>query len=367
MISPKAQCPVYLLTGFLGAGKTTLLNRLMDDPALQDTALVINEFGLVPVDHDLVREGREQPMVTTAGCICCTVGSDLRSSLDQLLQGRKTGALPPFSRVIVETTGLADPAPIINSLIPGGIDARSWADHAVARAFRLSGVITLVNVEGIGAALAAHPESLRQIAFADHVILTHTETGAVGDWPDRLRAINGAARLHDAADPGFDPASLLEAGSYQAFGKGEDVTRWLAAEASAGAHAHGGAFHDLNRHGRVLAVPLTRDAPLEEADLRGFLDRVSATPEAGLLRIKGLVALRDDPSRPAVVHGVGHRLYPTRRLEGWPDGLAQTRLVLIGTGLDEEALRRDFAALGGEAPPFMTARPGGSGTAGGSS
>lgn len=353
MISSKDQIPVHLLTGFLGAGKTTLLNRLMPDPALKDTALVINEFGLVPVDHDLVREGREQPMVTTTGCICCTAGSDLRSSLDQLLQGRKSGDLPPFRRVIVETTGLADPAPIINSLIPGGMDARSWADHAVARAFRLSGVLTVVDVEGIETALATHPESLRQIAFADHVILTRTDLTPAGDWPERLRSINAGLEVHDAADPAFNPALLLAPGSYAAFGKGEDVAAWLAAEA--GGHDHGSDFHDLNRHGNVLAIPLTDDAPMEATALRGFLQRVTARPDNGLLRIKGLVALRDDPARPAVVHAVGHRLYPLQRLEARPDDVAQTRLVLIGTALDEAALRKDFASLRGEAQPSLSA------------
>lgn len=354
MLSSKHQLPVYLLTGFLGAGKTTLLNRIVEDPKLRDTALVINEFGLVPVDHDLVREGRERPVVTTGGCICCTVGSDLRTSLEQLLHGRRSGDLPPFSRVIVETTGLADPAPIINSLIPGGIAARSLADHAVARAFSLSGVIAMVDVEGIGAALEAHPESLRQIAFADHAVLSRTDRTPPGDWPERLRALNAGVQVHDAADPGFDPAALLTPGSYEAFGKGREVGDWLAREAALDHSGHGGHFHDLNRHGSVLAVPLTSAAPLEVSALRGFLDRLTKDPGNGLLRAKGLVALQDDPTRPAVVHVVGHRVYPMQRLESWPEGAAETRLVVIGTALDEGALRRDFATLGGPPKPVLS-------------
>ncbi|WP_138466036.1 GTP-binding protein [Poseidonocella sp. HB161398] len=347
------QTPVFLLTGFLGAGKTTLLNRLLEDPALADTALVINEFGLVAVDHDLVRKGSERASVTTTGCICCSAGSDLRSSLDELLALRRKGGLPPFSRVIVETTGLADPAPIVNSLIPGGIPARSLSDHAVARAFRLSGVIAVVDAEGIEAALAAHPESLRQIAFADQAVVTRARGQ---DWTARLRALNPGIAVHDAGDPGFDPAALLAPGSYSAFGKGEGVEAWLETETARGPGAHGGHMHDLNRHGAVQAVPLVAEAPLDPDALQGFLAGLAAAPESGLLRIKGLAALADDPARPAVIHAVQHRLYPLLRLEGWPPGQAASRIVVIGTRLDERGLRRRFAALGAAAAsraPFL--------------
>lgn len=352
MAGNNEQTPVFLLTGFLGAGKTTLLNRILENPGFHDTALIINEFGLVPVDHDLVHEGNEQAVVTTTGCICCTAGSDLRSSLDQLLVGRRDGSLPPFSRVIVETTGLADPSPIINSLIPGGMPALSLRDHAVARAFRLSGVITVVDVEGIGAVLDTHPESLRQIAFADHVVLTRTDMVPAGDWPERLRALNPVLRIHDAGVAGFDPAALLVPGSYSAFGKGEGVEAWLAAEADHD-HGHGGHFHDLNRHGNVTAIPLTRDDPVDERRLRQFLVKLTSTPGNGLLRIKGLVAVQDDPSSPALIHAVQHRLYPITRLEGWPHGEAQSRLVVIGTDLNEQAIRSEFDGLTGKPQPFL--------------
>ncbi|UFS64903.1 GTP-binding protein [Paracoccus denitrificans] len=349
---PVDQIPVFLLTGFLGAGKTTLLNRILENPSFQDTALIINEFGLVSVDHDLIREGRERPVVTTTGCICCTVGSDLRSSLDELLIGRRDDRLPPFSRVIVETTGLADPAPIINSLIPGGVAALSLRDHAVARAFRLSGAIAVVDVQGIGAALKSHSESLRQIAFADHAVLTRTDAAPAHGWPERLRTINPALRVHDAAAADFDPARLLAPGSYSAFGKGEGVEAWLMAETDHH-HDHGADFHNLNRHGNVVAIPLMHDQPLELGALRRFLIKLTSTPGNGILRIKGLVALQDDPAAPAVVHAVQHRLYPVARLDAWPQGQASSRLVVIGTYLDEAAIRADFDTLAGKPQPFL--------------
>jgi G3E family GTPase len=341
------QLPVYLVTGFLGAGKTTLLNRLLDDPTLQDTALIINEFGLVPVDHDLVQQGSERPMLTTSGCICCTAGSDLRSSLDRLLAGRKDGSLPPFRRVIVETTGLADPAPILNSLIPGGLPAMGLRDHMVARAFRLSSVITVVNVAGIEAALDNHPESLRQIAFADHLVLTRSAEVT----PDkaeavraRLRSLNASAQIHDSNAEGFAPAALLKAGSYSAFGKGENVADWLSAETG---HDACGAFHDVNRHGSVTALPLTADAPLPPEAVQSFLNALCLSTDNGLLRIKGLVALSDNPAAPVLVHAVGHKLYPLQRLEAWPNGDARTRLVVIGTRLDTTGIQEQFARLSG--------------------
>lgn len=335
--------PVTLLTGFLGAGKTTLLNRILADRRSGEIGLVINEFGLVPVDHDLVVAGREQPTVTTAGCICCTAGSDARASLDELLSLRRSESAE-FSRVVIETTGLADPAPIINSLIPGGAPAVALRDHAVARSFHLANVVTVIDVERICLAVRSHPEALRQIAFADTVVLTRTELEDPTQTSLAMKLINPSLRIEDSARPDFDPTSLLAAGSYSALGKGEDIVRWLSAEEG---HVHGYGSHrldGLNRHGDVKAIPLVRSAPITEAALRGFLLRLVAAPENGLLRVKGLVAVAQRPA-PAVVHAVGHSLHPMRFLESWPDGASGTRLIVIGTALDETTLRREFDTL----------------------
>lgn len=175
----------------------------------------------------------------------------------------------------------------------------------MARAFRLSSVITVVDATGIEAALAAHPENLRQIAFADHV--------AVNRGQADVRAVNPSARVH-AGD--VDPAALMSAGSYSAFGKGDGVQKWLEAETH---HDHGGHFYNLNRHDSVVAVPLVRDDPVEGAAFRRFMADLAT--KAGLLRAKGLVALQDDPSRSALAHAVQHRLYPIQRLGAWPQPL----------------------------------------------
>ncbi|MBY0134983.1 CobW family GTP-binding protein [Paracoccus yeei] len=323
--------PVFVVTGFLGAGKTTLVNRLL--AAHPDTALIINEFGAVAVDHHLVRQGRER-VLTSTGCICCKAGSDLRSTLDELLRGRRDGSLPGYARVLVETTGLADPAPIVNSLIPGGLPAVALRDHAVARAFRLSSVITVADAQGIAALVARHAQALRQVAFADHLVLSHTDLGPPGDL-SALKAINPGLRVHDAGDPAFDPGLLLAPGSYDAAGKGAALAGWLAEAKGASGPRHGG----------MAAHALMADAPLDRARLMEFLAGLVAGGQ--VLRAKGLVAAADDPSRPLVVHAVGHRLYPPVVAEAWPEGPAGSRLVVIGEGLDGALLQRRFAALAG--------------------
>lgn len=353
MSRSKTQIPVFLLTGFLGAGKTTLLNQMLEDPALKNTALVINEFGLVPIDHDLVREGKERPMVTSAGCICCTIGSDLRTSLAELLEEQRKGDIPRIERVIVETTGLADPAPIINSLIPGGIQANAMSDHWVAKAFRLSGVITVIDAETIEPVLETHPESLRQIAFADHGVFTRSNQASITTLQARICQINPQIKLHDGDKDGFDPSSLLELASYSALAKGEDVARWLGEESGAShdhddhhhGHDHEHHHHDRNRHGDILAVSLTRESPLNAAALDKFLNQLTSSSEKSVLRIKGLVSLQDDPSIPAVIHAVQHRLYPATRLDHGPEGWEGSRLVVIGSNLDQKTLQQEFIQL----------------------
>lgn len=345
--------PVTLLTGFLGAGKTTLLNRILAEERFQDTALVINEFGLVPVDHDLIVAGREQVMVTSTGCVCCVAGSDVRESLDEVSRLRRNGA-PAFARVIVETTGLADPAPLINSLVPGAAPAMALRDHAVARAFHLANVVTVVDVARIEAVLAAHPEAFRQIAFADQIVLTGTEQADPTGALDAVSRINPGARVIDASVDELDCGRLLGEGGYSTLGKDDAIAEWLAAEEQRGQgakHVHG--LDGLNRHGDVAAMPLTRAAPVTEAALRGFLALLMATAP-GLLRVKGLVALAGRET-PGVVHCVGHAPHPIRHLDAWSASVAGTRLVVIGVALNEDAIRSAWDALPDAAPRALPA------------
>lgn len=335
--------PMTLLTGFLGSGKTTLLNAILADPQLAGTAVIINEFGTVPIDHDLVRTGSESYFRTTTGCICCTATSDIRASLYELHEARRRGETPAFSRVLIETTGLADPAPIINRLIAGGAPAIGLRDHVVARHFHLSGVIAMFDALDGKQTLDRFIEGWKQLAFADHVIVTKMDVDgrrSLGEF----RWLNPAARFHDKHDPNFSASDLIAGASrYSIEHKPEDVAGWLAMENLA---THAEHDHDPNRHGNgIEAMSLTHEIPLDPTKLMTFLELVTTNISSGLLRLKGIIALADDPSRPAIAHAVRHRLYPLQRLESWPNGKRTTEIVLIGQDLRKKQINELFKYL----------------------
>lgn len=311
---------------------------------MKGAAVLVNEFGSVAVDHDLVHKGSERYVVTTTGCLCCTATSDIRTSLFELQEMVRKSEIQPFDRVVVETTGLADPAPIVNSLVPGGAPAAGFRDHAVARGFRLSNIFAAFDAESGEAALDAHIEAWKQIAFADDIVITKGDI-APGGAPvarDRLTGLNPFARLHDRHAPAFDPVALIGNGSYSPTARLEEVAGWLAMEAFDEHETHD---RDPDRHGNVKAIQLLADEPLDPKAVETFLAILTGQPQSGLLRLKGLLALSDDPSRPMVVHAVQHRLYPSLRLDRWPDTDIRSRLVIIGTDIPVKPIRKLFNAL----------------------
>lgn len=340
--------PVSVLTGFLGAGKTTLLNRLLKDPALSDTAVIINEFGDVAIDHLLVEQASDGIIQLSDGCLCCTVRGELVDTLADLVDRLQTGRIPKLSRIVIETTGLADPAPVLQSIM---------AHPALVQALRLDGVIALVDAVNGEATLDTHIEAVKQVAVADRLVLTKTDlnsdTASLERLKTRLSLLNSGARLMDVNEA--DAVSLLDCGLYNPATKSADVRRWLG-EAAEHDHSHGHRAHDDDHDhashahdhphdSRIQTHSLVHDGPVPFAAIGMFLDLLRSTQGDRLLRMKGIIELADDPSRPLVIHGVQKTLHPPARLPQWPDAQRGTRLVLITLDMPPDYVQRLFAAL----------------------
>ncbi len=346
-LGPAEPIPLTVLTGFLGAGKTSLLNRLVSDPALAETAVIINEFGEIGLDHLLVKPIRDGVVLLQSGCLCCTLRGDLVDALEGLLRDLDNGRAV-FRRVILETTGLADPAPVLQT---------AMAHPYLVMRYRLDGVITVVDAVNGAATLDEHMESVKQVAVADRIVLTKTDllTTAEGRrgreaLAARLRMLNPAAPILDAAVNEATPERLLACGLFDPGRKHPDVKRWLAAEAYADAdHRH---HHDVNRHDdRVRAVSLASEAAIPAAMFDMFLDLLRSLHGPNLLRLKGIVKIAETPASPIVVHGVQHVFHPVVQLPSWPDCDARTRIVVITRDLDPAAVRALFDAFLGALAP----------------
>jgi G3E family GTPase len=324
--------PVTLLTGFLGAGKTSLLTSLIRDPRFSDTAVVINEFGDVGLDHILVDAGPEAIIEMTSGCLCCTIRGDIRQSLLMLLERSERGEIPMFSRLIIETTGLADPAPVIHTLL---------ADPRLVRRYSLAQIVTVVDsVNGL-ATLDAHAESAKQIAVADVLLLSKTDiTPPSPALLDAVAALNPAVLPITTLD--FDLRGLAgDVMRFHADSKTADVRAWLAAE-TVEAHPH---HHDVNRHGHdIEAYCLTFDVPLSRFTFSTAMELLAANQGENLLRVKGILQLSEHPEQPVIIHAVQHMIHEPVRLDSWPDADRRSKLVFIVRDIPKPTMEKFFAA-----------------------
>lgn len=342
--------PVSILTGFLGAGKTTLLNRLIGDPWLSDAALIINEFGDIGIDHLLVESSSDGVIELSDGCLCCTVRGELIDTLADLMDRMQSGRIRPFSRVVIETTGLADPVPVMQSVI---------GHPALGQSYRLEGLVTVVDAVNGLATLGAHEEARRQVAVADTLVLSKTalcENDA--DLRSRLEVLNPLARVINAENPELTARGLFDTGAYDPVARSLDVERWLSSNQHdhphhAAGHDHGdghGHTHDVNRHdAHIRADSLVFAAPIAPEALAMFLDLLRSAHGPNLLRMKGIVKLSDDPARPLVLHAVQSLMSEPVRLPAWPAGAAQeTRLVVISRDMAEGFIAELFSAFANE-------------------
>ena len=378
--------PLTVLTGFLGSGKTTLLKRLIADPAMAGTGVIINEFGEVGIDDSLVEKVDDDAVLLPSGCVCCEVRGDLVEALERMHTRSLWGEIPKVSRVVLETTGLADPAPIVHTLM---------TEERVFRIYQLDAVVTTVDAQHGLAQLDEQFEPAKQIAVADRIVITKTDVAEPTDvarLEGRIRALNRSAVIGRAVKGDIAPSELIGVGAHEPALAGTDVEQWLAAgrfaprSAAPGhehAHAHDHACgpdcdhtphqHDHTRHAHadhqghvcegeacdhpdhhhghlhgINSFCLTFAEPIEGQEMSNALSLLAQLYGPRLLRIKGILNIKDQP-RPFVVHGVQHIFYPPETLRDWKGEDRRSRLVFITKDLPEDSVRRHFKPFVGEA------------------
>jgi len=321
--------PVTVLTGYLGSGKTTLLNRLLRDPALEKSAVIVNEFGEIAIDHLLVSAPAENLKLLDTGCLCCTVRGDLVETLADLYAKRSAAEIPPFEHVLIETSGLADPVPLLHTIV---------ADEGLRGCYRLHDVVTLVDALHGAAQLDRGGESVKQAAVADAIIVSKADLAAAEETATlraRLLRLNPGAEIHEVVRGEIDPRIFLRGGLYDPATKGADVERWL----NAGAHDHD---HHGGHETDIRAFCVYREAPVRRPGLVLWLDMLGALRGANLLRVKGLLNVEGDP---VVIQAVQSVIHEPVVLDAWPDADRRSRIVFITRDIDRAEIERTFDAL----------------------
>lgn len=324
--------PVSIVTGFLGSGKTTLINRLLKRPDMNRVAVIVNELGEQSIDHDLVQVSSEQMMLLNNGCLCCVLRGDLQDTLRELFVKRRTGEIIDFERVVIETTGLADPAPVMQTLM---------TDTMLQAQYRLDCVVTLVDAVNGAGQLDTMQEAVKQAALADRLVLTKSDLAddaAVQALEARLRELNPQAPIKRAVNGEIDLAFLINVGLGNARSRLEDVERWMGAEVP-DEHGH------VHRHdSSVRSFCLRYDRPFTWPTFSQCMEVLTALRGPDLLRVKGLVNV-EGRHGPLVLQGVQHLFHPPIELAEWPSADRATRIVFITRGIERAMIENLFAAI----------------------
>ncbi len=313
--------PVNVVTGFLGSGKTTLLRRLLAAPSLSDTAVLVNEFGEVGLDHHLLQNVTESALLLDNGCVCCAIRGDLQDSLRQLFSQRDRGEVPPFRRVVIETSGLADPVPIAYTVL---------SEPVLQHHFRLGAVVTTVDAVNGAGQLARFEESVKQVAVADRIVVTKADLAdaeTVAALRRAIRRLNGAAPIIDSGDGGWSPEQLIVDDIYDADGKAREVGHWLAAQGEGAGAEHG-------HTDGVSSFAVVFDRPLDWTAFGVWMTMLLNRHGDKVLRIKGLLNV-SGIAEPVLINGVQHIVHPPVHMDGWPDGDRRSRIVFIVRGLEQ--------------------------------
>ncbi|MBY0266587.1 MAG: GTP-binding protein [Burkholderiales bacterium] len=323
--------PVSVITGFLGSGKTTLINKLLKRPDMNRVAVIVNEFGEQAVDNDLVEVSSEQMMLLNNGCLCCVLRGDLQETLRDLYVKRRNGDIIDFTRVIIETTGLADPAPVMQTLM---------TDELLQENYRLDCVVTLADaVNGIEQ-LDTMEEPVKQAALADRIVITKSDLAdeaTTAKLEARLRILNPLAPIKRSINGEIDLAFLIDVGLRNVKGKLEDIERWMG-EPDEHGHRHS---HDS----KIKSFTLRYSDPLSWQLFSQTMEVLSALRGSDMLRVKGLVNVEGHKG-PMVVQGVQHLFHPPVELQAWPSNDHSTRIVFITRGIPKETVANLFSAIG---------------------